>query len=216
MTTRMNATTILKLRESGARYLTDIQLLALTVEITEEKASQIIDYVGGLHSIATYDWDQAQNEFDLTDAQTRRLSASIALSTRLNADANLSRITGSMDAYCILKRFLGEADQEHFMVILLNAQNRVIKTELVYKGNINSIPIKVSEILRPAVRHGAIALIAAHNHPSGDPTPSPEDCSSNEQLLAGAKLLQIDLLDHIILGANDYVSLKERRLGGWE
>ena len=120
-----------------------------------------------------------------------------------------------LDAYMILKRYLGEADQEHFMVILLNTRRKVIKTELIYKGNANSIPIRVSEVLRPAVRHGALALIAAHNHPSGDATPSPEDCDTNEKLLAGAKLLQIDLLDHIIVGATDYVSMKERRLGGW-
>ncbi|MDX1520385.1 MAG: JAB domain-containing protein, partial [Anaerolineae bacterium] len=83
----------------------------------------------------------------------------------------------------------------------------------VYVGNVNSSIIRVAEVFRDAVRHNATALILAHNHPSGDPTPSPEDVNVTRSVVAAGNLLGIEVLDHLVIGHQRFVSLKERGLG---
>lgn len=83
----------------------------------------------------------------------------------------------------------------------------------VYKGSVNTSLIRVSELFREAVRENCPALVVVHNHPSGDPTPSPEDIKITEQIVKAGKLLDIEVLDHLIIGHQRYVSLKERGLG---
>ena len=104
-------------------------------------------------------------------------------------------------------------EQEHLRLILLDTRNYVIDTPTLYIGSLNTSMIRIGEVFRDAIRRNAAALIAAHNHPSGDPAPSPEDVNVTRQIVQAGKLLDIDLLDHIIIGRQRYVSLKERGLG---
>ena len=97
--------------------------------------------------------------------------------------------------------------------MLLNTKNQVLAIPHIYKGSINPSLIRVSELFREAVRENCPALVVVHNHPSGDPTPSPEDIKITEQIVKAGKLLDIEVLDHLIIGHQRYVSLKERRLG---
>ena len=97
--------------------------------------------------------------------------------------------------------------------MLLNTKNQVLGIPRVYKGSINTSLIRVGELFKEAVRENCPALIVVHNHPSGDPTPSPEDVKVTEQIVKAGKLLDIDVLDHIIIGQQRYISLKERGLG---
>jgi DNA repair protein RadC len=83
----------------------------------------------------------------------------------------------------------------------------------VYQGNVNTSVIRVGELFREAVRINCAAIIVAHNHPSGDPTPSPDDIQVTEQIVQAGKLLDIEVLDHLVIGRQRYVSLKERGLG---
>ena len=83
----------------------------------------------------------------------------------------------------------------------------------VYVGNVNSSIVRVSEVLRPAIRENCPALIVVHNHPSGDPSPSPEDVLVTRKIASGAEMLDIELLDHIVIGGQSHVSLKEKGLG---
>ena len=83
----------------------------------------------------------------------------------------------------------------------------------LYIGNVNSSIIRIAEVFRPAIAENAPAIILAHNHPSGDPSPSPEDVSVTRSIVAAGSTLGIDVLDHIIIGAGRFVSLKERWLG---
>jgi len=83
----------------------------------------------------------------------------------------------------------------------------------VYKGSVNTSLVRVSELFREALRENCPAMIVVHNHPSGDPTPSPEDIKITEQIVKAGKLLDIEVLDHIIIGRQGYISLKERGLG---
>ena len=95
----------------------------------------------------------------------------------------------------------------------LNTKNQLIGMVDVYRGSLNSAPIRPADIFKGAVRNNAASVILAHNHPSGDPTPSPEDARATEQLVEAGKLLDIEVLDHLVIGQASYVSLRQRRLG---
>jgi len=117
------------------------------------------------------------------------------------------------DVAGLLMSEMGLLDQEQLRVVLLNNRNAVLASPIVYQGNVNTSVIRLAELFREAVRHNAVAIIVAHNHPSGDPTPSPEDVRVTEQLVAAGKTLDIEVLDHLVIGQQRYVSLKEQRLG---
>jgi DNA repair protein RadC len=104
-------------------------------------------------------------------------------------------------------------DQEHLVVITLDGRNRVLSQETLYIGNVNTSLIRIAEIFRLAIRQNAPAIIISHNHPSGDPDPSPEDVRVTRQIVEAGKMLDIDVLDHLVIGHQRYVSLKERGLG---
>jgi DNA repair protein RadC len=99
------------------------------------------------------------------------------------------------------------------MVLYLDTRNRVIDQETLYIGSLNTSLVRISEVFRGAVRRNCASVIVAHNHPSGDPSPSPEDVALTRRLVQSGKLLEIDVLDHLVIGQNRYVSLRERGLG---
>jgi len=123
-------------------------------------------------------------------------------------------IKSPADAANLLMYQLAALDQEYLFVILLDTRNRVMgKPFEVYHGSLNTSLIRVGEVFREAVKTNAAALIVAHNHPSGDPSPSPEDVAVTRALVEAGKLLDIDVLDHLVIGHHRFVSLKERGLG---
>jgi DNA repair protein RadC len=108
---------------------------------------------------------------------------------------------------------MGPLEQEHLRTVIMDSKNHVIKVHTVYVGSLNTAVVRVAELFREAIRLNAAALIVAHNHPSGDPTPSPEDVHVTREIVAAGKLLNIDVLDHLVIGQQRWVSLKERGLG---
>jgi DNA repair protein RadC len=104
-------------------------------------------------------------------------------------------------------------EYEHIVVLYLDTRNRVTSCEILYKGSLNTSWVRIVEVFRGAVRRNCAALIVAHNHPSGDPNPSPEDVALTRRLVDAGKLLEVDVLDHLVIGQNRYVSLRERALG---
>jgi DNA repair protein RadC len=104
-------------------------------------------------------------------------------------------------------------NQEEMWVLLLNSKCRVTHEVMIYRGTLNSAPVRVGELFREAVRFGAAAILIAHNHPSGDPEPSPEDIQVTQEIQTAGRLLDIQLLDHVVVGRNSYSSLKERGIG---
>ena len=107
---------------------------------------------------------------------------------------------------------LKHKQQEHFIVIPINMKNRVLDMVWLYKGTLNSSVLRVGEIFREAICRHAAAIIVAHNHPSGDPTPSLEDIRVTREIREAGELLDIDLLDHLIIGDGRFASMKERGL----
>ena len=103
--------------------------------------------------------------------------------------------------------------QEHLRTVLLDTRNRVLSIPTVYIGSLNAAQVRVGEMFREAIRANCAAMIVVHNHPSGDPTPSPEDVQVTRMIVEAGSLLNIDVLDHLIIGRQRFVSLKERGLG---
>jgi DNA repair protein RadC len=123
-------------------------------------------------------------------------------------------ISSPKDVANLVMAEMAAFDQEHLRVVLLNTKNEVLSIQEIYIGNVNSSVVRPGEVLRPAVRDNAPSVIVVHNHPSGDPTPSPEDIAITRDLLAAGKLMGIELLDHLVVGSgNRYVSLNEKGLG---
>lgn len=106
-----------------------------------------------------------------------------------------------------------ELPHEEFRAVLLNTKNTVLDVLTLYKGTLNSAPIRLAEVFKPAILANAASIVAVHCHPSGDPTPSPEDVRVTSEMVQAGTLLDIECLDHIIIGRERFVSLKERRLG---
>jgi DNA repair protein RadC len=104
-------------------------------------------------------------------------------------------------------------EKEEVRVILLNTRNRVLDILTIYVGSLNTNVVRVAELFQDAVKQNAAAIIVVHNHPSANPEPSPEDVRLTEMLVEAGKLLDVEVLDHLIVSAGGFVSLKERGLG---
>ncbi|HEX9597530.1 MAG TPA: JAB domain-containing protein [Anaerolineales bacterium] len=103
-------------------------------------------------------------------------------------------------------------DQEELWTLLLNTKNRVTHEVMVYRGTLNTIQVRLAEVFKEAIRVNAASLLLSHCHPSGEPTPSPQDIQLTEQVIQVGELLSIPLLDHLVIGQNQWLSMKERGL----
>ncbi len=132
---------------------------------------------------------------------------------RLSQPEECPTINSPADAAALLQYEMSILEQEHLRVMLLDTRNRVLDIVEVYHGSVNSSQVRVGEIFVPALRRMAPAILVAHNHPSHDPTPSPDDVAVTRAIVAAGKLLDISCLDHLVIGQGRWVSLKERGLG---
>jgi DNA repair protein RadC len=145
-------------------------------------------------------------------ARAAQLAAAFELGRRLLADWPSGRwiVRGPRDVADRLILQMGRLEREELRVVLLNTKNAVLRVETVYQGNVASSLVRVGELFRDAVRLNATGIILAHNHPSGDPTPSPDDLHLTAEALAAGRLLDIQLLDHLVIGHDVFVSLRDR------
>ena len=116
------------------------------------------------------------------------------------------------DVYALLAPEMAPLAQEQLRVLLLDNKNRVLGQRVVYQGNISAAIVRTAEVVRPAVIEAAPRMIVAHNHPSGIEDPSPEDVAVTRAIAQAARLLDIEVLDHVVIGAQGFASLKERGL----
>lgn len=145
-------------------------------------------------------------------AKAAQLAAAFELGRRLLADWPAGRWTvrSARDVADRLVLQMGRLEREELRVVLLNTKNVVLRVATVYQGNVSSSLVRVGELYRDAVRLNGAGVILVHNHPSGDPTPSPDDLHLTAEALAAGRLLDIDLLDHVIVGHDAWVSLRDR------
>ena len=140
------------------------------------------------------------------------MTAAFELGRRLLADWPAARWTvrSPSDVADRLVLQMGRLEREELRVVLLNTKNVVLRVATVYQGNVSTSLVRIGELFRDAVRLNAAGIILVHNHPSGDPTPSPDDLHLTAEALAAGRLLDIDLLDHLVVGHDAWVSLRDR------
>jgi len=151
-------------------------------------------------------------EYDRILTEMKRLNEEMNLVFTADIDQRPS-INSPADAYNLIRYQMDYLDHEELWVLLLNTRNRVIKQKMILSGSLNSAQVRVGEVFKSAIVESAFAIIVVHNHPSGDPTPSPDDVAITRAMVEAGKLLDIQVLDHLVIGQGRFVSLKERGLG---
>jgi DNA repair protein RadC len=150
----------------------------------------------------------------VNDLLAKMQSLSNEINQVISSDRSEAPIIQSpRDAADLLTYDMSCLNQEEMRVLLLNTRNRVMRVITIYRGSLNSSPVRVCEVFRPAILENAAAIILVHNHPSGDPTPSPDDVAVTRAIVQAGKLLDLEVLDHLVIAGGHYVSLKERGLG---
>lgn len=212
-----------RLEQRGPQALSVSELLAilLRVGVPGENAIQLgqrlLNNFKGLNGLHRATFEELCNQHGVGKAKAAQIMAAIELGVRLAHESPEERITISSpeDAAALVSIEMSALEQEHLRLILLDSRNRVLDIVEAYKGSVNSSQVQVGELFKPAIRHNAPALIVVHNHPSGDPTPSPDDIAVTRAIVQAGKLLNVDVLDHLVIGQgrDNWVSLKKRGLG---
>jgi DNA repair protein RadC len=210
-----------RLAALGAESLSNAELIAILLRSGVEGmnvlqlAQKILVDVGGLAGIHRTPYEDLCQVHGVGPAKAAQLNAAIELGRRLSVAELEDKpiIQSPDDAAAIVQYEMGALEAEHLRTILLDTRNRVIKLVEIYKGSLNTSVIRVGEVFRDAVRINAASIIVVHNHPSGDPTPSPEDVAVTRAIVEAGELLNIEVLDHLVIGKKAFISMKAKGLG---
>jgi DNA repair protein RadC len=145
-------------------------------------------------------------------ARAAQLLAAAELGRRLWPDGDAAPLVRGPETVFDLTRDIRAANREHFVGFYLNSRNQVLRREIISIGSLNASIVHPREVYQPAIAVSAASLILAHNHPSGDPTPSEEDLAITRRLVEAGRILGIDILDHVVVTRDAYASFKERKL----
>lgn len=214
-----------RLRRYGPDLLSNAELISLllppggrrTPENPLTVAQRLLARGPGLEGLAKASLNELRAQpGGLGPAQAGRLLPALELGRRGHAALARDKpgIHSPEDAANLLQAEMAVLEQEHFKVLLLDAKNKLTRLLTLYIGNLSSCTIRPAEVFKAAIRENACAVIAAHNHPSGDPTPSAQDQAITRKIAQAGELLGVELLDHLVLGSgNRFVSMKKRKLG---
>ena len=211
-----------RLAAYGPRHLSNTELIAILLrtgsagENVISQSSRLLSRFDGLRGLGKATFSELCAERGLSEAKTCQILAALELGRRFVSLAPEERaaINCPEDVVNLLSAEMSALDQEHLRVLLLNTRNEVMGVEEIYIGNVNSSVVRPAEVFRPGIRANATSIVAVHNHPSGDPTPSGADVSITRDLVEAGKLLGMELLDHLVIGSGQrFVSMKEARLG---
>lgn len=219
-----------RLAATGPQSLSAGELLALLLgggrQTGGASALEVADGVlarhGSLADLARADVLELAGQTGIGPARAAQLVAAFELGRRslVGSSANRWAVRAPRDVADRLGGQLGWLDREELHVLLLNTKNMVVRQSLVYRGNVSTAVVRIAELFRDAVRIHAAGLIVVHNHPSGDPEPSPDDLHLTAEAIAAGRLLDVPVLDHVVVAADGYVSLRDRgvafdRPAGW-
>jgi DNA repair protein RadC len=210
-----------RLANLGPNALSNAELIAILLRSGVEgmnavqMAQKLLLELNGLTGLHNAPYESLCDRRGIGPAKAAQLKAAIELGRRLAAATPEEQptIQSPEGAAALLLYEMGALEQEHLRVLLLDTRNRLIRTVEVYRGSLNSSTVRIGEIFRDAVRANAASIIVAHNHPSGDPTPSAEDVNVTGMIVEAGELLDIEVLDHLVIGKGRYVSLKSKGLG---
>ena len=206
-----------RLRDLGAAALSTAELLAIILRTGSARqsvlnlASSLLARHGGLGGLARLSFADLVRERGVGEAKAAEMQATFQLALRLNALQPEERpfVRSPEDVNALLGGEMALLDQERLRVLLLNTRNQVLAVNEVYKGSVSTALVRTAELFREAVRQNAPSVILVHNHPSGDPSPSPDDVVMTKQAIEAGTVLGIELLDHVIIGDRRYASLKQ-------
>jgi len=207
-----------RLQLRGAAGLTSAELVGLLWgsggrgRSAVDVATDAIARFEGLTGLARASRPELESIPGVGVARAAQLQAAFELGRRLLADWPAGRwsIRSPRDVADRLVLQMGRLEREELRVVILNTKNVVLRVTTAYQGNVSASLVRVGELFRDAVRLDAAGIILVHNHPSGDPTPSPDDLHLTAEALAAGRLLDIDVLDHLVVGHDAYASLRDR------
>jgi len=210
-----------RLASLGPQALTNAELIAilLRVGVTGENAVQVgqrlLQQFGGLGGLHRAPIEELIDQHGIGEAKAAQIKAAIELGRRLTLESPEERptINSPADAAALVQYEMSALEQEHLRVLLMDTRNHVLDISEIYRGSVNTSQVRVGEVFKAAIRRNATAIIIIHNHPSGDPTPSPDDVAVTRAFVQAGKLVDVDVLDHLIIGRGRFTSMKERGLG---
>jgi len=210
-----------RLRDAGPSALSAAELLAILLRTGTAKesalaqAARLLARFEGLPGLRNAPFLELCGERGMGEAKAAQIKAALELGLRLAVSSPEERpaVRTPDDIADLVLAEMSVLAEERVRVMLLDVRNRVLATPTVYVGSVHTTNVRISELLSEAVRVKAAAIVALHNHPSGDPTPSAADVQMTKSLAAAAKLMDIDLLDHLVIGGGRYVSMRQLKLG---
>ena len=210
-----------RLEQLGAQALTTSELLAILLRTgtREEGVLQLAERLQqehrGLRGLARADIAELSAIRGLGPAKAAAIAAAFELGRRRSLEGEDERplIGSPEDVVRLLQAQLELLPQEEFRLLALDNRHRVLANRMLSRGSVSSAPVRVAEAFREAVRLNASAITVAHNHPSGDPAPSPDDVETTRALEAGGDLLGIRVLDHVVIGHGRWISMRQSGLG---
>ena len=211
-----------KLLASGARSLSTAELLAILLGTGDratgrsalEHARDLIQCYGSLRGIGNAPAGEICKRPGIGEAKAARLYAALEIAKRMGEE-RISKglpLHSSEDVFQHYHPRLRDVKRELFLVILLDSKNRIIREEQISEGSLDVSVVHPREVFNPVIRESAAAVVLVHNHPSGDPSPSPEDVRLTRRLVEVGNVLGVKILDHIIIGEGEYVSFHDRGL----
>ncbi|MEK3766546.1 MULTISPECIES: RadC family protein [Solibacillus] len=207
-----------RLIRQGAKSLSNQELIAILLGTGTKKesvltvANRVLINFEKLHNLKHATLEEIMDIKGIGEAKAVLLLAAIELGRRLATKDLEERFTirSPEDAATFLMQDMTSLQQEHFVCLFLNVKNQVLHKQTIFVGSLNASIVHPREIFREAVKRSAASIICAHNHPSGVPTPSPEDVDVTSRLYEAGKIVGVDLLDHVIIGDHQFISMKEK------
>lgn len=204
--------------QSGPESLSNQEILAILLrtgtkdESVLQLANRLLTTFEGLRMLKSASLEEMTAIKGIGKAKGIQILAAIELGRRISNLANHDRyvIRSPEDGANYVMQDMRFLSQEHFVVLYLDTKNQVLHKQTIFIGSLNTSIVHPREVYKEAIRRSAASIICIHNHPSGDPAPSKEDIDVTKRLAECGKMLGIDLLDHLIIGENKYVSLKEK------
>lgn|SRR5699024_2277182 len=207
-----------RLLKYGSHYLSNQELMAILLgngtrnESVMVLANRLIIHFEGLNLLKDATIEELTAIKGIGEAKGVLVLAAIELGKRMNKHRHEERyiIRSPEDGADYVMEEMCGLNQEHFVVLFLNTKNQIIHRQTIFIGSLNASIVHPREIFREAVKRSCASIICAHNHPSGDPTPSQEDINVTRRLVESGKMIGIEVLDHLVIGDRKFVSLKEK------
>jgi DNA repair protein RadC len=210
-----------RMAASGPQALSTAELLAVLLrtggrgQSALQTAQALLQQMGGLLGLRKATLADFCAIPSIGPSKASLIQAAVELGRRIAVTEaeEAPTVSSPAAAAALLQYEMAGLEQEHLRTILLDARNRLVRVCEVYRGSLTTSLIRTGEVFRDAIRANAAGMIVVHNHPSGDPSPSPEDLAVTRNLIEAGRLLDIPLLDHIVIGRGRFISMREQGMG---